>query len=156
MCVPCGKPICVECKVVLGGKFYCNPCADKIFSSRVQGDATVAENTSGQGSSAVVPKEIRGWNWGAFLLTWIWAIGNKVWIGVLAGLFAWIVTAVTSQFATVWIYWLITLSCLLISIVLGLKGSEWAWQNKRWDSIEHFKRTQRKWGWWGLGVFVVG
>jgi len=27
-----------------------------------------AENTSGQGRLAVIPEEIRGWNWGAFLL----------------------------------------------------------------------------------------
>jgi len=25
-------------------------------------------------------------------------------------------------------------------IVLGVKGSEWAWQQKRWDSVEHFRR----------------
>jgi hypothetical protein len=36
--------------------------------------------------------------------------------------------------------------------VLGAKGNEWAWQSKRWDSVEHFKRTQRTWAWWGLGV----
>ncbi len=32
MCVSCGKPICVECKVVLADKIYCNPCADKLFT----------------------------------------------------------------------------------------------------------------------------
>jgi H+/Cl- antiporter ClcA len=34
--------------------------------------------------------------------------------------------------------------------VLGAKGSSWAWQNNRWDSIENFKRTQRKWAMWGV------
>jgi hypothetical protein len=45
-------------------------------------------NTSGQGLKAIVPSEARGWNWGAFLLTWIWCIPHKSWIGfVVLGLF---------------------------------------------------------------------
>lgn len=26
MCVSCGKPICIECKVILKDKMYCNQC----------------------------------------------------------------------------------------------------------------------------------
>ncbi len=57
------------------------------------------ENTSGQGSQAVVPKEVKEWNWGAFLLTWIWGVGNHVWLvpivlvlvaGVVAAIDVWI------------------------------------------------------------------
>jgi len=51
-----------------------------------------------------------------------------------------------------WIGWLINLT---MRIILGIKGSEWAWQNKKWDSIDHFKRTQRTWMWWGVGVIVL-
>jgi hypothetical protein len=29
--------------------------------------------------------------------------------------------------------------------VLGAKGNSWAWQNRKWESVEHFKATQRKW-----------
>ena len=42
------------------------------------------ENTSGQGAAAVVPEEIKGWNWGAFFLSAIWSIAHSVWIGLLA------------------------------------------------------------------------
>lgn len=28
-CINCGRLICAECKTVVGGKIYCNPCADK-------------------------------------------------------------------------------------------------------------------------------
>ncbi len=133
MCVSCGKPICAECKVILGGKCYCNPCADKIFAGKAETATTMVENTSGQGSSAVLPREIRGWNWGAFLLSWIWSIGNSVWIGLLA---------------------LIPYVGFIMAIVLGVKGSEWAWQNKRWDSIEHFKKTRSTWTKWGIGVLI--
>ena len=31
-CSNCGKLICSECKVLLGGKVYCNPCADALVT----------------------------------------------------------------------------------------------------------------------------
>jgi hypothetical protein len=39
---------------------------------------------------------------------------------------------------------------LAVAIVLGIKGNEWAWRSKKWDSIEHFRRTQRIWLIWGI------
>lgn len=95
------------------------------------------ENTSGQGKTAAVPTEVRGWNWGAFLLTWIWGVGNDTFIALLA---------------------LLPLIGFIMRIVLGIKGNEWAWQNRKWDSVEHFKNVQRKWAFWSLilvGVVVV-
>ncbi|HUV01032.1 MAG TPA: hypothetical protein VMW32_08725 [Bacteroidales bacterium] len=91
------------------------------------------ENTSGQGKSAAVPPEIDRWNWGAFLLNWIWGLGNKTYIALLC---------------------FIPLVNIVMVFVLGAKGSEWAWKNKHWDSIEHFKRVQKKWAYWGLGLFI--
>ena len=41
------------------------------------------ENTSGQGPASRVPSEIQRWNWGAFLLNWIWGIGNNVLLALL-------------------------------------------------------------------------
>lgn len=95
-----------------------------------------APNTSGQGKAAIVPSEIEGWNWGAFVLTWIWGIGNKVWISFLT-----------------WIP--IPLVNLIVAIVLGAKGSKWAWQHKRWDNVEQFKKTQRTWRNWGIGLLAL-
>jgi len=92
-------------------------------------------NTSGQGSTAIVPPEIKGWNWGAFFLNWISAIGNKTWIGLLA---------------------LVPYAGFIMAIVLGVKGSEWAWQNRQWESVEQFKATQRVWAIWGLALFLIG
>ena len=82
------------------------------------------ENTSGQGKNAVVPPEIAGWNWGAFFLNWIWGLGNSTFIALLT---------------------LLPFVNIVMVFVLGAKGNAWAWQNKRWDSVEHFKRVQRKW-----------
>jgi hypothetical protein len=91
------------------------------------------ENTSGQGKSAVVPAEIKKWNWGAFFLNWIWGLGNNTYIALLC---------------------FIPLVNIVMIFVLGAKGNEWAWQNKRWDSIEHFQSVQKKWTYWGVGLFL--
>lgn len=91
-------------------------------------------NTSGLGKLYEVPPEIPGWSWGAFCLNWIWGASNRTWIG-LAALFPFL--------------------GLIVAIVLGAKGREWAWRNKRWDSIEHFNRVQRLWSIWGLCLWLI-
>jgi len=92
------------------------------------------ENTSGQGKQAVIPKEVKGWSWGAFLWPGLWGLFNGTYIALL--------------------------SCLpyvgiIMVIILGIKGNEWAWRNKRWDNVEHFKRVQRKWAIAGLVVYGI-
>ncbi|MBA4370956.1 MAG: ribonuclease G [Coriobacteriaceae bacterium] len=87
------------------------------------------------GGLSVVPPEARGWNWGAFFLSWIWGIGNNTWIALLA---------------------LIPYVNFVMVFVLGAKGSEWAWRNKRWESVEQFRRTQRTWAIVGLVLFAIG
>lgn len=91
------------------------------------------ENTSGQGPAAVVPEEIKGWNWGGFFLTWIWGLGNSTFIALLA---------------------LIPCVNLVMMFVLGAKGNEWAWRNKRWESVEEFKKVQKIWAIVGLVVIL--
>ncbi len=91
------------------------------------------ENTSGQGKSAVIPDEIRKWNWGALFLNSIWGLGNRTYIALLC---------------------LIPIVGVVMVFVLSAKGNKWAWQNKRWKSIEHFKRVQKIWSWAGLAVFL--
>jgi hypothetical protein len=81
----------------------------------------------------VVPEEINRWNWGAFLLNWIWGIGNNTFIALLT---------------------LIPVFGLVMPFVLGAKGSAWAWRNGRWDSIAHFKRVQSRWAFWGVVIWL--
>ena len=97
-------------------------------------DLMVGENTSGMGANAVIPEGVSGWSWGAFLLNWIWAIGNKTYIGLLA---------------------FIPYLGLICAIYLGVKGRELAWRNKRWDDLEHFNRVQHRWSAWGVGLLLV-
>ena len=91
--------------------------------------------TAGAAASPDVQEELRKWNWGAFLLTWIWGIGNRVWIGLLA---------------------LIPIVGLVMMFVLAIKGNQWAWEKKDWRDIEHFHKTQRKWAIAGLVVLALG
>lgn len=92
------------------------------------------ENTSGKGKTAAVPDEVKRWNWGAFLLHWIWGYGNKTYISLLS---------------------LIPVVTIVMMFVLGAKGSRWAWQNREWDSIEQFQRVQRKWTLWGIFLWLI-
>lgn len=80
------------------------------------------------------PLEILKWNWGAFLLNWIWGLGNKVYISLLC---------------------FIPFIGLIMPIVLGWKGNEWAWKNKQWKSVEHFKEVQKKWTIWGIAISII-
>ena len=98
------------------------------------------KNTSGMGKDSIVPDEIKGWSWGGFCLNWIWAIFNKTWIGLLVLL---------SYFMG------LPLLGLVVSIVLGVKGREWAWRNKEWQGVEHFNDVQRKWSIASLIVFIA-
>jgi hypothetical protein len=43
----------------------------------------------------------------------------------------------------------------VMPFILGAKGSAWAWRNRRWESIDHFKRVQRRWAVWGLGIYLA-
>ncbi len=78
---------------------------------------------------------IKGWNWGAFALNWLWAIFNLT--GGLA-------------FLTFVIMWFLPPINIIWAIVLGVKGNEWSWQGKRWANTTQFQRSQRRWSLAGL------
>jgi hypothetical protein len=80
-----------------------------------------------------IPAELDRWNWGAFLLNWIWGVGNNTFIALLM---------------------FVPFVGLVMPFVLGAKGSRWAWRNGRWDSVEHFKRVQRLWAIWGVVIWL--
>ncbi len=83
------------------------------------------------------PEIIRRWNWGAFVFSWIWAIANNVWIGLLA---------------------LVPLVNIVMIFVLGAKGNQWAWEKYESDNVEAFLQRQRKWNIAAaiFGLLIVG
>ena len=90
------------------------------------------DNTSGQGKGATVPDEVKGLSWGGFFWTWVWGLFNRVWLSLLV---------------------FVPVVGFFVPFVLLFKGREWAWQNKTWESVEHFNRVQRKWTIASLVVF---
>ena len=76
---------------------------------------------------AQLPVEtLKKFNWGAFLLNWIWGLGNKTYLPLIV--------------------------LPIAFIPFGSKGNEWAWQNKQWMSVEHFDDVQKK---WALAAVIV-
>ena len=114
---------------------FCRGCGASIHETALACPKCGAPNAQNAPvtSADVLPPGIKGWSWGAFLLNWIWAIGNRVWLGLLC---------------------LVPYVGFIMAIVLGFKGREWAWKAKKWESVEHFNRVQRTWTKWAL--IIIG
>jgi len=80
------------------------------------------------------PQELKGWNWGAFGLTWIWGLAHRTYFALL------VFVPLLGWFA--------------VPIVLGLKGNSWAYRNRSWRSIDEFRATQRNWARYALTAWA--
>ncbi len=81
-----------------------------------------------------LPEDLPGWNWGAFLLNWMWGLSNGVPRALLT---------------------LVPGLNFIMPFVLGARGNVWAWRTGRWNDVAAFRRSQRTWGWTGLGVWAA-
>ena len=138
-----GAAFCSECKkyVYLDSSGCCyqgHPVSSMSSQGSQLPDQVPREsmyaNNSGLGAGSSLPAELKGINWGAFLLTWIWGIGNRVWLSFL-------VFIPGGNYVMPW--------------VLLIKGNEWAWKNRHWRSVQEFRKVQRKWALVGIIVTVV-
>lgn len=93
-------------------------------------------NDSGMGDRcSQVPFEIKGkWNWGAFLMPVLWGLSNHV-------------------YQALWCF--LPVIGFFYSFYLGSHGNEFAWKHHYWESVEEFRRVQRKWAFWAVGVNVA-
>lgn len=93
-----------------------------------------------------IPPEIRRFNWGAFLFNFIWGIFNKTYITLI------ILFTIFIPFGQI--------IDLGLCIWFGIKGNEWAWKNKNWESVEEFNKVQKRWAIVALilggGLFLLG
>lgn len=94
-------------------------------------DKSTVPNSSGLGRDSRLPMDAQGLNWGAFVLTVFWGSAMRV--------------------AQAWLT-LIPILGFIMPFVLLIKGNEWAWQSKRWKSVEHFREVQSN---WALAGFVA-
>ena len=90
-------------------------------------------NNSGMGERCnQIPMEIQDkWNWGAFLMPIPWGIGNRVYQTFLC---------------------LIPVIGIFAAFYFGSKGNTLAWKQKCWEDVPHFRRVQRLWAGWAIGI----
>jgi hypothetical protein len=124
-----------------------------------------------------LPQEVKHFNWGAFLFG-LSGFGG-IWLLFNVNFKKLITISLISilPFLPITVYFLvkgvqgldpkdtlflISIACLLailpiafiMTIVFGVKGNEWAWRDKIWDSIEAFNAVQKKWVVGSL-IFIV-
>ena len=80
------------------------------------------------------PQELKGWNWGAFSLTFFWGIANQVYCALLC---------------------LVPYVGFIVSIYFGIFGNSWAWKSGRFRTIEECMECQKVWNKWGLVFFIL-
>jgi len=79
-----------------------------------------------------------GWNWGAFIFSWIWLLcHNMVPSGIALFLISFFFGPLT----------------IAASIYLGIKGNELAWTYRPFKNLQHFEETEKAWSKWGLILF---
>ena len=104
----------------------------KLAATRVPSVSAISRPPAAVGDE--LERELAKWNWGAFLLVWIWGIGNNTYRAFLTwipfyGLYEW--------------------------YLLGRNGNRWAWENGQWSSVQAFRASQRKWATWGVVVVTL-
>ena len=104
-CIHCGEPL-------------------KVAATAKPAPVGLAINDSGSGTSAAIPDEIKGFNWGACLLGPVWGVFHNSWFALLS---------------------IIPVLNFISGPICGIKGNEWAWQNRKWQSVEQFKQVQHEW-----------
>jgi hypothetical protein len=80
-----------------------------------------------------VPAEVDRWNWGAFLLNTIWALGHRLWWQALLSI--------------------VPVFGIIMTLVLALKGGRWAWEKGTYASVEEYKAKERRWTIAGLTLY---
>lgn len=102
-------------------------------------DTSYASDNNTAPAPIYIPEEIKGWNWGAALLGWIWALGNGAYKFVLL----------------YFVLMLIPFGFILCFILFGIQGNKWAWTAKDWPSVDAFKRVQHRWTKAGIIVAAI-
>ena len=94
--------------------------------------------------SAQPERELGKWNWGAFFFGWIWGVFNKVYISLIQLVLGVLGFAVVLMGIGI-ISPIFSITNLGISIWLGVKGSQMAWDNGAYRNLEHFRESRHNW-----------
>lgn len=92
-----------------------------------------------------MPKELKDFNWGAFLLTFIWGIKHKAWITLLA------IPLIIYQLP-LGINWILY---TILQFYCGIKGNMWAYQVDWWMSPKDFRKKQAIWSGTAIAINIL-
>lgn len=81
-----------------------------------------------------MPEEFKKWNWGAFMFSIWWGIGNKAYMALLC---------FVPLLSIVWVF------------ICGAKGNEWAWKAGNFSDPKLFAATQDSWNRAGKVAFII-
>jgi len=109
-----------------------------------------------------VPKRIiNHWNWGGFLLSWLWAFYHRMpsW-GIISLIlefisFCYIIMLPFIIILPVLFIPIIPILKFAVSLYLGLKGGQLAWKARSFQSVDEFFLVQRAWAIAGVIVLVI-
>lgn len=107
------------------------------------------ENTSGM--RGAVPPQIAAlrWNWGAFLLSFLWTVNHKMAWG-------WGILVLSLLSAIPLVGGIFSLANLGIAIYLGAKGHQLGWQNRRFEGgLTQYFAVQNVWLKWGVVIGIL-
>ncbi len=151
---------CEKCGVkTIDGAKICEQCAFAAEWRKKSGIDKYALETN------PVPQEIKRFNLGAFMFSWIWAFAHRLWkVGAFYFLMLFVLptifeilagTGLLELGAFLFIHIVLLLSGLALSIYLGIVGNEEAWKLRRNDNVQKFLRHQRIWSIVGIASFCV-
>ena len=117
---------------------YCKNCGKEIGDAAFCSSCGVASKTdaSQDTPTGYIPSEVKGWNWGAFLFTIIWGIGNKTYLSLLC------------LIPFVGFFW---------RFFCGAYGNEWAFKAGNYSPSDLRKclTIQKTWNRAGLIAFIA-
>ena len=144
--------------IMIAGKYPINwNQIDSFFPDTLQnptGTIVEVSKKPSQQANTSEPLDLSKWSWGAFTLSWIWGFFNGCW---------WMILAKMGTFLLGMLLWWVPFAAIFVSVIdlgvsilFGVKGTEWAWKNRSWTSISSFKQTQDIWNKVGLVLFLFG
>ena len=145
--------------IMLAGRYQINwNQIDSFFPNMPQGGkpvGTISDLSLNMGHQAATtePLDLSKWSWGAFVLSWIWGFFNGCWWMFLVKIGFFLLNALLWWVPFVVI--IVTIADLCVSVLFGLKGTEWAWNNRSWNSAASFKQVQDTWNKVGLALFLL-
>lgn len=126
----------------------CDACGEKYLNNLKEcpfckGAYILSEELkTGNLSNEQVPPDVKKWNWAPFLMGWMWCFAHRIYsYGIAILIIAFIPY--------------VSLINLPLTIYLGFVGSNLAWKNRKFSSVEEFNKIQKIWIFWGIILWIL-